>query len=155
MNYTLVFIFLCFKNIIIATNLTVESLENAINYKEGNKQNTLQFNNQNNQMFILKKDSKNNFKSYRRNLNLNLNLKGNLKIDSNDYYYEKIEGNLTETNYYYVDVLFGTQKQQQTLIIDTGSYNTGIPCKETCYMCGSHSGNLYKSRSKINYKTRF
>ena len=38
---------------------------------------------------------------------------------------------------YYVDIFVGSPPQLQTVIIDTGSQNTGIPCSE-CINCGGH-----------------
>ncbi len=47
-----------------------------------------------------------------------------------------IHGNIT-LNYYYLDAYIGTPPQIQSLIIDTGSHMTIIPC-EGCSICRDH-----------------
>jgi len=44
----------------------------------------------------------------------------------------------TELGYYYVTLFFGTPLQKQTLIVDTGSTTTTIPCQECGDNCGQH-----------------
>jgi len=44
----------------------------------------------------------------------------------------------TELGYYYVTLFFGTPLQKQTLIVDTGSVTTTIPCVECGNNCGQH-----------------
>lgn len=41
-------------------------------------------------------------------------------------------GNSTDFMYYYITMYFGTHRQPQTLIVDTGSSVAAIPCKEFC-----------------------
>ena len=47
--------------------------------------------------------------------------------------------------YYYITVYFGTHRQPQTLITDTGSSVAAVPCKDYCKSgsCGSHINALY------------
>ena len=49
--------------------------------------------------------------------------------------------------YYYITVYFGSHRQPQTLIVDTGSSVAAIPCKEYCKAgkCGKHINNLYST----------
>ena len=57
-------------------------------------------------------------------------------------------GNSTDLMYYYVTVYFGSHRQAQTLIVDTGSSVACVPCKEYCIgssNCGKHINSLYET----------
>lgn len=60
-----------------------------------------------------------------------------------------IYGNSSVMNYYYVDIYIGTPLKKQTLIIDTGSGYTGVPCKSLCEKCGKHLNSYYDPIGKI------
>jgi hypothetical protein len=45
--------------------------------------------------------------------------------------------------YFYVDVYLGSQKQRQSLIVDTGSGITALPCLGHCASCGTNHLNDY------------
>ena len=62
-------------------------------------------------------------------------------------------GNSTDFMYYYITMHFGTHRQPQTLIVDTGSSVAAIPCKEFCQQgqCGKHINNLYESSKSTNF----
>ena len=69
------------------------------------------------------------------------NLKGNSS---------PIFGNSTYLNYYYVDLYIGEPSQKQSVIIDTGSHITAVPCLPHCKKCGKHL-NEYYDMSKSNH----
>jgi hypothetical protein len=48
------------------------------------------------------------------------------------------EGNQGECRYFYTTLLLGTPPREFSVIIDTGSTITYIPCKE-CAHCGKHT----------------
>ena len=83
-------------------------------------------------------------KSSLRNLDHLIDLKGNST---------GIFGNSTTINYYFVDLYIGEPPQKQSLIIDTGSHLTAIPCLPYCESCGKHLNKYYdmrlSNRSKI------
>ena len=56
-------------------------------------------------------------------------------------------GNSTDFMYYYITMFFGSHRQPQTLIVDTGSSVAAIPCKEFCSSgkCGKHINDLYST----------
>lgn len=56
-------------------------------------------------------------------------------------------GNSSALNYFYANILIGSQKQKQALIIDTGSYITAFPCEPYCVNCGKHLNNRYNISS--------
>jgi len=58
-------------------------------------------------------------------------------------------GNSSSLNYYYVNIYLGTPPQKQSLIIDTGSSLTAVPCKPHIMNCGRHM-NQYYDISKSN-----
>ena len=67
-----------------------------------------------------------------------------------------LHGNSTELQYFYVDTYFGSQRQKQSLIVDTGSSIAAIPCKSYCKSssCGKHINDHYdfdKSTAKKTY----
>jgi len=63
-------------------------------------------------------------------------------IDQSDLF-----GNTTTLNYYYVNIFIGTPGIKQSLIVDTGSGNTGVPCKSLCENCGYHLNSYYDPTS--------
>jgi hypothetical protein len=58
-------------------------------------------------------------------------------------YSAPIYGNTSVLNYYYVDLYVGNPPQRQSLIIDTGSLLTTIPCMPFCESCGHHINSYY------------
>lgn len=60
-----------------------------------------------------------------------------------------IFGNSSNLNYYYVNLYIGSPPKRQSLIIDTGSQLTAVPCKPLCNHCGKHL-NSYYDMSKSN-----
>jgi len=82
---------------------------------------------------------RNNTQTYRYYKN-KLRFLENEHLDSTVIY-----GNTSSMNYYYVDIYIGTPLKKQTLIIDTGSGNTGVPCKSMCSKerCGPHLNSYY------------
>ena len=63
----------------------------------------------------------------------------------------KVYGNTTELNYYFINMHVGQPPVKQSLIVDTGSQLTAIPCGSKCPTCGLHSNTFYelKNESKI------
>jgi hypothetical protein len=57
-------------------------------------------------------------------------------------------GNSSSLNYYFVDTYFGEPPQKQSLIVDTGSSATAVPCKTICTHCGTHLNQYYDFTSK-------
>ncbi len=57
-----------------------------------------------------------------------------------------IFGNSTYLNYYYVDLYIGEPPQKQSVIIDTGSHITAVPCLPHCKNCGKHLNEYYDMR---------
>ena len=60
-----------------------------------------------------------------------------------------LQGNATSILYYFIDIYIGYPPQKQTLIVDTGSSNTGVPCKNFCENCGKHINSYYDPTSKF------
>jgi len=56
---------------------------------------------------------------------------------------QRIHGNTSHLRYYYLDLYVGTPPQKQSLLIDTGSYFTGFPCKQLCKNCGAHINEIF------------
>jgi hypothetical protein len=73
-------------------------------------------------------------KFYLRNLDHLITLKGDTS---------PIFGNTTSINYYYIDLYIGNPPQKQSLIIDTGSHITSVPCLPYCEKCGKHLNKYY------------
>ena len=63
---------------------------------------------------------------------------------------QRIYGNSSYLRYYFMDIYVGTPPQKQSLLIDTGSYFTGFPCKQTCENCGTHMNPTFDING--NYK---
>lgn len=53
-------------------------------------------------------------------------------------------GNSSSLNYYFIDIYLGSPPMRQSLIIDTGSSITTVPCKQLCTNCGNHLNNIYQ-----------
>ena len=49
-----------------------------------------------------------------------------------------IKGSIQRNGYFYVDVQLGTPERTFSLIVDTGSSTTYVPCKECASECGDH-----------------
>ena len=62
-------------------------------------------------------------------------------------------GNQTGLEYYYATVFFGSQRQPQALIVDTGSAVAAIPCAELCTSgsCGRHINPLFKAKESQSH----
>jgi hypothetical protein len=60
-----------------------------------------------------------------------------------------IYGNSSSMNYYYVNIYIGDTFQKQSVIIDTGSHLTAVPCQPYIINCGRHM-NSYYSMQKSN-----
>lgn len=54
-----------------------------------------------------------------------------------------IYGNSSSLTYFYVNLYIGSPPQKQSVIIDTGSHMTAIPCQPFCENCGSHINPHY------------
>lgn len=54
-----------------------------------------------------------------------------------------VYGNSSYMKYYYTNIYVGTPPQKQSVIIDTGSLLTAIPCKPHCTNCGKHLYSYY------------
>jgi hypothetical protein len=54
-----------------------------------------------------------------------------------------IYGNSSYINYYFVNMYVGTPPKMQSLITDTGSSVTTIPCQPLCEACGKHLNSYY------------
>lgn len=52
--------------------------------------------------------------------------------------FTNIFGDSDNTNYYYIKVYLGKDKQESSLILDTGSSVMCLTCKNTCKTCGKH-----------------
>jgi hypothetical protein len=81
----------------------------------------------------------------------NLNLRklvehlSNIRGDSSPIF-----GNSTYLNYYYIDLFIGDPPQKQSVIIDTGSHITAVPCLPHCKKCGKHLNEYYDMRKSNN-----
>ncbi len=54
-----------------------------------------------------------------------------------------VYGNSSYLKYYYTNIYVGTPPQKQSVIIDTGSLMTAVPCKPYCTNCGKHLYSYY------------
>jgi hypothetical protein len=54
-----------------------------------------------------------------------------------------IYGNSSSLNYYYVNIYIGDPLQKQSVIIDTGSHLTAVPCRPYLANCGRHMNPYY------------
>lgn len=59
----------------------------------------------------------------------------------------KVYGNTSELSYYYINMYVGIPPTRQSLIIDTGSQITAIPCSPLCTSCGVHMNEFYKLKN--------
>lgn len=55
----------------------------------------------------------------------------------------QVFGNSSYLKYYYANIYLGTPSQKQSVIIDTGSLITTVPCKPYCENCGKHLHSYY------------
>lgn len=79
----------------------------------------------------------------------------NLILNNNENNLETFEFILKRNkyqSYYTIDVLFGSKKELQELIIDTGSSLTNIPCKSTCKKCGKHIYDIFNNYESKSFK---
>lgn len=62
-----------------------------------------------------------------------------------DYFGEStpIYGNSSSLSYYYVNIYIGEPPQKQSVIIDTGSHLTAVPCQPYILNCGRHMNPYY------------
>ena len=58
----------------------------------------------------------------------------------------QLAGNSTDLQYFYATIYVGSQKQRQFVIVDTGSSEAALPCKELCHFtnCGRHANELFE-----------
>lgn len=64
-------------------------------------------------------------------------------------------GNSTDFMYFYITVYFGSHRQPQTLIVDTGSSVAAIPCQQLCQSggsCGKHINQHYTAKKSETFK---
>lgn len=61
-----------------------------------------------------------------------------------------IFGNSSSLNYYYVNLYIGQPPQRQSVIIDTGSHITAVPCQPHCINCGKHINPYYDMKKSNN-----
>ncbi len=71
----------------------------------------------------------------------------------------QIFGNTSSLNYYYGEILIGEPPQRQSLILDTGSSLTAVPCQPYCKHCGKHIYSYYNTTASsyssiINCKSK-
>lgn len=59
----------------------------------------------------------------------------------------KVYGNSSELSYYYINMYVGNPPSRQSLIIDTASQITAIPCSPLCTSCGPHMNEFYKLKN--------
>jgi len=132
-------------NVLILIILYNDSLQNHTNQSNQTNQNKYI----NPIIFSLQKDS-----NKEKQINLQNNLNKNQRIlpitqpkkkKRNHFDITNIYGNSTTLNYYYINVYIGNPPKEQSLIINTGSSHTGIPCKEYCDInsCGKHLNSYY------------
>jgi hypothetical protein len=78
----------------------------------------------------------------------------NLEEESTEIMQKRIQaaplyGNSTDLQYFFVDVFIGSNREKQSLIVDTGSSIAAVPCKNHCSVqsgkstCGSHLNPYY------------
>lgn len=67
-------------------------------------------------------------------------------------------GNATDMQYFFVDIFVGSDREKQSLIVDTGSGIAAMPCKNYCNACGTNHLNPFYdfdgSRSKYLYNCK-
>jgi hypothetical protein len=91
-----------------------------------------------------KLDNSLTFGLYKHNGEYKSNFMRNLEVTTPIY------GNTSVLNYYFVNLYIGTPSIKQSLIIDTGSLLTTIPCQPFCESCGRHINSYYNFTGMIN-----
>ena len=63
-------------------------------------------------------------------------------------------GNVTELQYFYATIYVGSQKHRQFVIVDTGSSEAALPCKELCNAtsCGTHANGHFAVTNSTTHK---
>jgi len=64
---------------------------------------------------------------------------------------EALQGDLIALGYFYADLKVGTPPQTFSLIVDTGSSVTAIPCAG-CRQCGQHSNPRFEPDSSVTFQ---
>ena len=64
---------------------------------------------------------------------------------------EALQGDLIALGYFYADLKVGTPPQTFSLIVDTGSSVTAIPCAG-CRQCGQHSNPRFEPESSVTFQ---
>lgn len=64
---------------------------------------------------------------------------------------EKMQGDLIALGYFYAELKVGTPPQTFSLIVDTGSSVTAIPCAG-CRDCGPHTNPRFKPESSLTFR---
>ena len=64
---------------------------------------------------------------------------------------EKLQGDLIALGYFYAELMVGTPPQTFSLIVDTGSSVTAIPCTG-CHDCGPHTNPRFKPESSSTFR---
>ena len=64
---------------------------------------------------------------------------------------EKMQGDLIALGYFYAELKVGTPPQTFSLIVDTGSSVTAIPCTG-CRDCGPHTNPRFKPESSLTFR---
>ena len=64
---------------------------------------------------------------------------------------EKMQGDLIALGYFYAELKVGTPPQTFSLIVDTGSSVTAIPCSG-CRDCGPHTNPRFKPESSLTFR---
>jgi DNA-directed RNA polymerase subunit N (RpoN/RPB10) len=80
------------------------------------------------------------YKSYKQKVR-NLNHLEDILGDSTPIF-----GNSSSLNYYFVNIYIGNPPQKQSVIIDTGSHLTSVPCMPYCLNCGRHINPYYDTK---------
>lgn len=65
----------------------------------------------------------------------------------------QIFGNSSSLNYYYLNLFLGNPPKKQSLIIDTGSHLTSVPCEQLCESCGKHLNSYFSISGKKFFKS--
>ncbi len=84
------------------------------------------------------------------NENNNNNINNN-NFSNNSGFLFRIFGNSSILNYYYINIYLGSPPKKQSVIIDTGSHITTVPCLPYCEKCGKHLNSYYIISSKFIY----
>ena len=77
-------------------------------------------------------------------------IKGKIRNMEGENEFTQIYGNSSSLNYYYVNLFIGNPPKKQSVIIDTGSHLTSVPCQPLCESCGKHVNSYFTISSKLN-----